>query len=139
MNFDNIDAEDKLNAIILFLENISELLDKNVPDKIGSEFEKSKPLKEFFDAPKEKLISKEKLKENNSIENEKWYMLNKCVGTSEEITFLNELVSYISYIREIENKKAKDIYVLKNEEVYKIYNFKDGQGFQPDFLLFFKR
>ena len=135
MNFDDIDAEDKLNAIILFLESMSELLEQNIFDKIGGEFEKSKLLKEFFDSPKEKLISKDKLKENNSIENEKWYMLNKCIGTSEEITFLNELVSYI---KEIENKKAKDIYVLKNEEVYKIYNFKDGQGFQPDFLLFFK-
>ena len=104
-------------------------MEENISDKIGTEFEKSKFLKEVFDSPKDKL------KENNSIEKEKWYMLNKCVGTSEEINFLNELVSYI---KEIENKKAKDIYVLKNEEVYKIYNFKDGQGFQPDFLLFFK-
>lgn len=135
MHFDDIDAEDKLNAIISFLEKILELLEENISDKIGTEFEKSKFLKEVFDSPKEKLISKDKLKENNSIEKEKWYMLNKCVGTSEEISFLNEL---ISYIKEIENKKAKDIYVLKNEEVYKIYNFKDGQGFQPDFLLFFK-
>lgn len=135
INFDDIESEDKLNAIILFLESMSELLVQNIFDKIGGEFEKSKLLKEFFDSPKEKLISKDKLKENNSIENEKWYMLNKCIGTSEEISFLNELVSYI---KTIENKKAKDIYVLKNEEVYKIYNFKDGQGFQPDFLLFFK-
>lgn len=135
MHFEDIDAEDKLNAIILFLENIVGLLEENISDKIGTEFEKCKLLKEFFDSPKEKLILKNKLKENNSIENEKWYMLNKCIGTSEEISFLNEL---ISYIKEMENKEAKDIYVLKNEEVYKIYNFKDGQGFQPDFLLFFK-
>lgn len=135
MHFEYIDAEDKLNAIILFLENIVGLLEENISDKIGTEFEKCKLLKEFFDSPKEKLILKNKLKENNSIENEKWYMLNKCIGTSEEISFLNEL---ISYIKEMENKEAKDIYVLKNEEVYKIYNFKDGQGFQPDFLLFFK-
>lgn len=135
-DFDNIVAEDKLNAIILFFEKIIELLEENVSDKIGTEFEKSKFLKEVFDSPKEKLILKDKLKGNNLIENKKWYMLNKCIGTSEEISFLDTFISYIEQIEEKES--AKDIYVLKNEEVYKIYNFKDGQGFQPDFLLFFK-
>jgi type III restriction enzyme len=28
--------------------------------------------------------------------------------------------------------------LLRNEEVYKIYDFEKGRGFQPDFLLFLK-
>ena len=27
---------------------------------------------------------------------------------------------------------------MRNEEVYKIYDFKKGRGFQPDFILFLK-
>ena len=30
------------------------------------------------------------------------------------------------------------MYLLRNEEVLKIYDFKTGAGFQPDFLLFLK-
>lgn len=32
-------------------------------------------------------------------------------------------------------KKYDRICLLRNEEVYKIFAFKNGQGFQPDFLL----
>ena len=33
-------------------------------------------------------------------------------------------------------KKYKEVYLLRNEEQYKIFDFGTGQGFQPDFLLF---
>ena len=35
-------------------------------------------------------------------------------------------------------KKYEEVYLLRNEEVYKIYDFDTGRGFQPDFLLFLK-
>ncbi|MHA1541192.1 MAG: DEAD/DEAH box helicase family protein, partial [Alphaproteobacteria bacterium] len=35
-------------------------------------------------------------------------------------------------------EKYEKVYLLRNEEVYKIYNFENGAGFQPDFLLFLK-
>ena len=40
----------------------------------------------------------------------------------------------------MENFKDKytDINLVRNEEVYKIYDFKTGKGFMPDFLLFMK-
>ena len=31
-----------------------------------------------------------------------------------------------------------EVYLLRNEEVYKIYDFEKGRGFMPDFLLFLK-
>ena len=34
--------------------------------------------------------------------------------------------------------KYKEVYLLRNEEVYKIFDFKKGRGFQPDFILFLK-
>ena len=33
----------------------------------------------------------------------------------------------------------EDIALLRNEQVYKIYDFEQGRGFQPDFLLFCKQ
>lgn len=31
-----------------------------------------------------------------------------------------------------------EVHLVRNEEVYKIYNFDNGEGFQPDFLLLLK-
>ncbi len=56
------------------------------------------------------------------------------VGTSEE----QGLVDFIE--KTIKNLEAKydEIYLLRNEEVYTIYDFKKGRGFCPDFILFLK-
>ncbi len=43
--------------------------------------------------------------------------------------------------REIEGKYKSlydDIYLIRNEGHFSIYNFSDGQTFQPDFVLFMK-
>jgi len=58
--------------------------------------------------------------------------LDGFVGTSEE----KELIEFIKEtIGNLETKYSQ-IYLLKNEEVYKIFDFKQGRGFQPDFILF---
>jgi len=33
-------------------------------------------------------------------------------------------------------KNFKKVYLIRNERQFKIYNFSDGQGFEPDYLLF---
>ncbi len=33
-------------------------------------------------------------------------------------------------------KKYKDIYLLRNERIFKIYRFSDGRAIEPDFVLF---
>ncbi len=35
-------------------------------------------------------------------------------------------------------KKYETIYLLRNEGHFSLYNFSDGQGFQPDFVLFLR-
>ena len=68
------------------------------------------------------------------MENENWYVLDSFLGTSEE----RELIGFIKErIGNIE-KKFDEYYLLRNEEVYKIYDFEKGRGFQPDFILFLK-
>ncbi|MGB9665644.1 MAG: hypothetical protein ACPL25_12115 [Ignavibacteria bacterium] len=33
-------------------------------------------------------------------------------------------------------KKYKEVYLFRNERFFKIYNFNDGEAFEPDFVLF---
>lgn len=60
-----------------------------------------------------------------------WYALDSFWGTSEE----RNLIDFIN--NHIENLKSNydEICLLRNEEVYKIFDFETGEGFQPDFLL----
>ena len=37
------------------------------------------------------------------------------------------------------SKEYEEIYLMRNELHVKIYNFKDGQAFAPDFILFMKQ
>ncbi|HOK36987.1 MAG TPA: hypothetical protein PLR72_07030, partial [Paludibacteraceae bacterium] len=55
-------------------------------------------------------------------------------GTREEkglIEFIKETMGNLEI-------KYKEIYLLRNEEVYKIFDFEQGRGFMPDFILFLK-
>ena len=66
--------------------------------------------------------------------NFKWYALDSFWGTSEE----RELVDFVYNHYSNLEKKYQNICLLRNEEVYKIFDFETGQGFQPDFLLLLK-
>ncbi len=65
---------------------------------------------------------------------EDWYVVDQFYGTGEErglIEFIKETIINLQ-------NKYKEVYLLRNEEQYKIYDFKTGTGFQPDFILFLK-
>ena len=65
-----------------------------------------------------------------------WYAYTDCFGTSEE----KELVKYIDLIYEkLREKYSEDVYLVRNELDFKIYNFEDGRPFAPDFVLFLRR
>ena len=126
---------EQLNALIRFFEKIAFEIQAISNPYIGSEFE-LKPFAEMDVWYKEKSIIDEP--ENVDLENElkdkDWYIYNGFSGTSEErnlISFLKDTMG------NFENKYEK-VFLLRNEEVYKIYDFEKGRGFQPDFLLFLK-
>jgi type III restriction enzyme len=87
---------------------------------------------------KKKLKKGEKDEESNRIEGDlkyqDWYVLDQFYGTSEE----KELIEFIRETIINLQSKYKEVYLLRNEEQYKIYDFTTGQGFQPDFILFLK-
>ena len=133
--YDDIDNSDKLGLVMKFLDNIfAELKDKIAP-KIGSEFIAG-DFKKFFAEPKTKTIEADTDSERiaKELETENWYVLDSFHGTSEE----KELIGFIKETIGNLESKYKEIYLLRNEEVYKIFDFEQGRGFQPDFILFLK-
>jgi len=134
-SFEDIENKDKLTALIRFFDRVSIELQLISNPYIGSEF-KAKPFNDMSVWYKEKSISVEP--ENVELEKElldkSWYVYNGFSGTSEErnlITFLKDTMGNFE-------KKYEKVFLLRNEEVYKIFDFEKGRGFQPDFLLFLK-
>jgi type III restriction enzyme len=69
------------------------------------------------------------------VEDKDWYAFNSNYGTSEEKAFVRMLDRQINDLK----KKYENIYLLRNERHFKIYNFSDGKAFEPDFVLFLKQ
>ena len=61
-----------------------------------------------------------------------WFAFENLYGTSEEKAFVRMLDRWIQE----SEKTYEDIYLLRNEGHFFIYNFFDGKPFQPDFVLF---
>ena len=130
-----IENKHKLEALLKFFGAVEIKLKEYSNPHIGTEF-KAVKFADIFKKPKEKSIEEnddDKALEKELIKKD-WYVLNAFNGTSEEralIKFLKET------ILNLEGNYEK-VYLLRNEEVYKIHDFKTGRGFQPDFLLFLK-
>ena len=131
INFNDINNNDKLDLFLSFFEDFSIKIKETINPYKGGDFE-ALSFEEIFGKPKIKAVDITKHREQ-VIEND-WFILDKFIGTTEEEGLLNFIKN------KIENLKSKysEIYLLKNEEVYKIFDFEYGRGFEPDFLLFLK-
>jgi type III restriction enzyme len=133
--FTDITNNEQLKILTRFFEKVSDLIGKYSIPHIGSEF-KSTSISTYFQESKTKSIVED---ENNNhyeslLKDKKWYVLDGFHGTTEE----QGLIQFIIDTMDNFEQQYEKVYLLRNEEVYKIYNFKDGQGFHPDFLLFLK-
>jgi len=135
IKFDVISNSIKLDMVCKFLEKLLNEFEQTIAPTIGGDFYPKK-LKKYFNEPKLKAIesNNESDELSKDLANQKWYVLDSFHGTSEEIS----LVRFIQEVMGNLEEKYTDIYLLRNEEVYKIYDFEKGRGFQPDFLLFLK-
>jgi type III restriction enzyme len=132
---DKIPPFEQVRIVNNFFTQFSIELKKMSNPYIGTEF-KPAAFKEYFQEPK--TISVVEDVESNNLEKElidkDWYALNAFYGTTEE----KGLVKFLKSSMENFKDKYEEIYLLRNEEIYKIYDFKEGRGFMPDFLLFLK-
>ena len=63
-----------------------------------------------------------------------WFAFNTVYGTSEEKAFVRMLDRQMQKLK----TQYEKIYLLRNEGHFAIYNYADGQAFQPDFVLFLR-
>ena len=135
ISFDDISNGEKLNILLDFLGKFEKELRKIINPHVGTSFQ---PLsfEEVFGKPKEKVVEVDEESKNLEIKlkSTDWYILDSFNGTSEEIAFINYFESTLGNLKD----KYDQVYLLRNEEVYKIYDFEKGRGFQPDFILFLK-
>ncbi len=61
-----------------------------------------------------------------------WYIYDENYGTNQEKYFVRFISQAMSELK----KKYKDVYLVRNERIFKIYRFSDGKAFEPDFVLF---
>lgn len=139
LKFEDIENRVKLDILLAFFRDLEKYLGQYDYPYKGSEFE----LKPFSDCFPAKKIMKIDLNrgdktENNKLENElqkeSWYALDSFWGTSEERELIDFIQSNLDKLRE----KYENVTLLRNEEVYKIYSFDNGNAFMPDFLLLLK-
>lgn len=70
-----------------------------------------------------------------SSEDNSWYVYNDNYGTSEEKSF----VAYFSKHIEELKKEYNEVFLLRNERALAIYEFENGERFEPDYILLLQR
>ncbi len=66
------------------------------------------------------------------LSNKQWFAHTDFFGTSEE----KLLVHFLDKKIDLLEKKYENIYLLRNEKFFKLFNFINGQATEPDFVLF---
>jgi type III restriction enzyme len=134
-SIDDISPDEQLEILLRFFGSVEKTLGEISNPYIGSDFSATN-FSIVFAGTKEKLV--EENERDRVIEQEvvdkSWYVLDSFSGTSEErslILFLKDIMGNLE-------TKFEQVFLLRNEEVYTIYDFHKGKGFQPDFLLFLK-
>lgn len=130
---------EQLAAVLDLLGQIEAEIRQQVTDFEGSrqfrhdwvhDIFKDKVLK--FDANSPRI--KDETQIAHLISDKNWFAFDSLYGTSEENAFVRMLDRQIQKLQ----KEYDEIYLLRNEGHFAIYNFADGQAFQPDFVLFLR-
>ena len=69
---------------------------------------------------------------HTDLRGEDWYVYDENYGTSEEKALVRFIQSQIPALRQ----KYADVYLLRNENLFQLYDFTEGRPFEPDFVLF---
>lgn len=128
---DKLPNKQLLDISIYALEQILIDWSSEIHPYVGSDFH-SVDFKDVFCEAKTKSVKEKELVVEIPLKD--WYLLDTFKGTGLEKQFIDFLANQMDELK----KKYDEVYLLRNEEVYKIFDFKTGRGFCPDFLLFLK-
>ena len=135
---EKLSNKDILEGVLGLLDKIKNRMLGNITEYRGTEKFKQNLIRHIFTDTKEIKVPKDKRAESSAealVSEKDWYVFKAFYGTSEERAFIRMLD------REMDKLKLKydEIYLIRNERHFKIYNFKDGRGFEPDFVLFLRQ
>jgi len=141
---DNLNNKDKYDLCVQVFKDIAGMIQANTPDFVGSKVfkaykiatqAKSKTLEIIIDGEKGIPMSKSL---NPAlcldVSEEDWYIHEENYGTSEEKYFVRFIKNLVDELK----SKYRDVYLLRNENYFKIYRFSDARAIEPDFVLFMK-
>jgi type III restriction enzyme len=143
---DALSPDDVLDAVLQVLEKVSKSVSSEKLEYKGSkEFKpymiKDKISEKVLNFAENESEDKEFGKSINNaqetsiyldLSNKSWYVFNDCFGTSEEKYFIKYIDKIYNQLRE----KYDEVYLVRNERFFKLYNFDDGRPLEPDFVLF---
>jgi type III restriction enzyme len=140
-DLENISNKHKLEAVLKLLNKIKESLERTIVNYVGSEFVKQEKISKIFNPDGKPKILKLNKKDprcdgmEDFVRDKKWYVFNANYGTDQE----KFLVRYVDkFINSNNANDFEEIYLIRNELHFGIYDFDDGQAFYPDFVLFMK-
>ena len=132
-----------------FLQKVIEVEMRN----IGTDIFIHESLNSLHTTPKRKIYkpsqeskSLEAMSVLTTIQNADWYITSTILdeentspdffpGTEEERDFCLYIESKVPSLKEV----FKNVFLLRNEEKIKLYNYQSGIGFQPDYILYLQK
>lgn len=131
------EVSEKLRACCDLLAKIETELRERITEQEGTKHFYKEQIRDLF---KEKVLKfsdkSSRADENHAAErlakDAEWFAFNGLYGTSEEKAFVQFLQTQLEELK----KTYVDLFLIRNERHFSIYNFFDGQAFQPDFVLF---
>ncbi|MCW9715660.1 DEAD/DEAH box helicase family protein [Avibacterium sp. 21-594] len=128
----NISPADKLQACLMVLDKVETHLNQSDKPFIGTTEFTPKNLWKIFGKPKQKWVEKSQIKQS-VIQKYDWYVMDNFIGNALE----ENLITFIA--NQLGNLQTNyDVRLIRNEEVLRLANFDDGEGFMPDFILLLK-
>ena len=127
----------QLDAMTRLLNRIAAELRQNTTEYKGTESFVPNGINSIFTDKILKLVEGTERADGDEqlVSHRDWYAFNANYGTSEEKAFVRMLDAQTHWLKE----KYDGIYLIRNERHFKIYNFDDGQAFEPDFVLFLRQ
>ena len=126
-----INNEDILQAIVSVLNQLEIQIKQQEVQYVGSKEFKAQPLQNIFRPQKDIVVD---LSAESIWYDKDWFVFEEIVGSSEEKDFIDLFNKKITTLHVI----YEEIYLIRSERSFALYSFKDGQRFEPDFVLYMK-
>lgn len=130
---------EKLKACCDLLQKIETEMQGKFTEYEGTTTFQMQPIQEIFDDKvlkfnkgNDRITKKSRLFNKQVIKKKKWIAYNGLYGTGEERDLVKLIDEWIKNL----SQSYDEIYLVRNERHFKIYNFEDGRAFEPDFVLF---